>query len=33
MGPVYYISMILVGIGMIVGMIGSARAVRKYLKI
>lgn len=30
---VYYISMILVGIGMIVGMIGSARAVRKYLKI
>lgn len=30
---VYYISIILLGIGMIVGMIGSARAVRKYLKI
>ena len=30
---VYYISMILVGIGMIVGMIGSARSVSKYLKI
>ena len=30
---VYYISLILVGIGMVVGMIGSYRAVRKYLKI
>ena len=30
---VYYISLILLGIGMIVGMIGSSRAVRKYLKI
>lgn len=30
---VYYISLILVGIGMVVGMFGSSRAVRKYLKI
>ena len=30
---VYYISLILVAIGMVVGMLGSARAVRKYLKI
>lgn len=30
---VYYISLILLGIGMLVGMIGSIRAVRKYLKI
>lgn len=30
---VYYISLILVGLGMIVGMFGSWRAVRKYLKI
>ena len=30
---VYYISLILLAIGMIVGMLGSARAVRKYLKI
>ncbi len=30
---VYYISLTLIGIGMVVGMIGSARAVRKYLKI
>ena len=30
---VYYISLILLGIGMIVGMLGSSRAVKKYLKI
>ena len=30
---VYYISLLLIGIGMIVGMFGSARAVKKYLKI
>lgn len=30
---VYFISLILLAIGMIVGMIGSSRAVRKYLKI
>ena len=30
---VYMLSLILVGIGALVGMIGSARAVRKYLKI
>lgn len=30
---VYYISLILIAIGMVVGMLGSARAVRKYLKI
>ena len=30
---VYYVSLILVGIGIIVGMIGSYSAVRKYLKI
>ena len=30
---VYYVSLILVGIGIVVGMIGSYLAVRKYLKI
>ena len=30
---VYLTSLLLIGIGMIVGMFGSARAVRKYLKI
>ncbi len=30
---VYYISILLLSIGMIVGMFGSARAVKKYLKI
>lgn len=30
---ILYVSLILVGIGMIVGMIGSYRAVKKYLKI
>ena len=30
---VYYVSLVLVGIGIIVGMIGSYLAVRKYLKI
>lgn len=30
---VYYVSIILIGIGIIVGMIGSYSAVRKYLKI
>ena len=30
---VFYVSLILIGIGMIVGMIGSYRAVKKYLKI
>jgi len=30
---VYTLSLILIGIGAVVGMIGSARAVRKYLKI
>jgi len=30
---IYYASLILLGIGMIVGMFGSARAVKKYLKI
>ena len=30
---IYYSSLILLGIGMIVGMFGSARAVKKYLKI
>ena len=30
---VYYSSLLLLAIGMIVGMFGSARAVRKYLKI
>ena len=30
---VYFISLILLGIGMVVGMFGSWRAVRKYLKI
>ena len=30
---IYYVSLLLLGIGMIVGMIGSSSAVRKYLKI
>ena len=30
---IYYISLVLLGIGMIVGMFGSSKAVRKYLKI
>lgn len=30
---IYLISLVLLGIGMIVGMVGSARAVKKYLKI
>ena len=30
---VLYVSLTLIGIGMIVGMIGSYRAVKKYLKI
>jgi len=30
---IYFISLVLLGIGMIVGMFGSARAVKKYLKI
>jgi len=30
---VYYVSLILVAIGMVVGMLGSYKAVRKYLKI
>ncbi len=30
---VYYVSLVLLGIGMIVGMFGSWRAVKKYLKI
>ena len=30
---IYYASLVLLGIGMIVGMFGSSRAVRKYLKI
>ncbi len=30
---IYYVSFILIGIGVFVGMVGSARAVRKYLKI
>ena len=30
---VYYVSAVLIGIGIIVGMIGSYLAVRKYLKI
>lgn len=30
---VFYVSLVLLGIGMIVGMIGSARSVKKYLKI
>ena len=30
---VYYVSIILVGIGIVVGMVGSYLAVRKYLKI
>ena len=30
---VYYVSLVLVGIGIVVGMFGSWRAVRKYLKI
>ena len=31
--PITFFPLILVGIGALVGMIGSARAVRKYLKI
>ena len=30
---IYYVSLLLVGIGIIVGMYGSSKAVRKYLKI
>ena len=30
---IYFISLVLLTIGMIVGMFGSARAVKKYLKI
>jgi len=30
---IYYVSFVLIGIGMIVGMYGSYKAVRKYLKI
>ena len=30
---IYYVSFLLIGIGMVVGMIGSSSAVRKYLKI
>lgn len=30
---IYFISLVLLGIGMVVGMVGSARAVKKYLKI
>lgn len=30
---IYFVSLIILGIGMLVGMIGSYRAVRKYLKI
>lgn len=30
---IYYVSLVLLGIGMIVGMFGSSKAVRKYLKI
>jgi cell division protein FtsX len=30
---IYIVALILLGIGMIVGMFGSLRAVRKYLKI
>ena len=30
---VYYISLMVLVIGMVVGMIGSSRAVRKYLKV
>jgi len=30
---VYLVSLIVIGIGVVVGMIGSARAVRKYLKV
>ncbi|MBQ7105314.1 MAG: permease-like cell division protein FtsX [Bacilli bacterium] len=30
---VYYVSLIVLGIGMVVGMIGSSSAVRKYLKV
>ncbi len=30
---VLYVSLIILGIGMVVGMIGSSRAVRKYLKV
>ncbi len=30
---IYWVSLIVLGIGMVVGMIGSSRAVRKYLKV
>ena len=30
---VYMVSLIVLGIGVLVGMIGSSRAVRKYLKV
>ena len=30
---IYYASLVLLAIGMVVGMFGSARAVKKYLKI
>ena len=30
---IYYVSLLLLSIGMIVGMFGSYKAVRKYLKI
>ena len=30
---IYYISLVLLGIGMVVGLFGSSKAVRKYLKI
>ena len=29
----YFVSLVVLGLGIIVGMIGSSRAVRKYLKI
>ena len=30
---IYMVSLIIIGIGVTVGMIGSSRAVRKYLKV
>ena len=30
---IYQVSLVVIGIGILVGMVGSARAVRKYLKI
>jgi cell division protein FtsX len=30
---IYAVSLFLLGVGILVGMVGSARAVRKYLKI